>query len=193
MPDDEGEALFQLASMAPLSPRHPVVEIGAWAGKSTLLLGEAARGRGLVLSIDHHHGSEENYPPFPYFDRRFADPQTGRLDTLGGLRRTLELGRLEDVVIPIVGDSPAFASASRIEAAMVFIDGGHGALSCWLDFDAWSERVIDGGILAIHDVFEDPRDGGRPPHAVATAISHRSDYVPFMRQGSLAAYQRHTT
>jgi predicted O-methyltransferase YrrM len=190
MPDDEGHALYELASLAPVAQAHPVVEIGAWAGKSTLLLGEAARGRGIVLSIDHHHGSEENYPPFPYFDQRFADPQTGRLDTLVGLRRTLELGRLEEVVIPIVGSSPEFAAVTHINAAMVFIDGGHSALSCWLDYDAWVDRVIDGGILAIHDVFEDPRDGGRPPHAVATAVAHRADYTPLLRRGSLAAYRR---
>ncbi|GIR19550.1 MAG: hypothetical protein CM15mP34_0740 [Gammaproteobacteria bacterium] len=31
------------------------------------------------------------------------------------------------------------------------------------DFEMWSKRLDSGGILAIHDVYPNPEDGGRPP------------------------------
>ena len=32
------------------------------------------------------------------------------------------------------------------------------------DFAGWTPHVAVGGALAIHDVFPDPADGGRPPY-----------------------------
>jgi hypothetical protein len=46
----------------------------------------------------------------------------------------------------------------------VFIDGGHGELPARLDYQGWAHHVAMGGTLAIHDVFPDPADGGRPPY-----------------------------
>jgi hypothetical protein len=34
------------------------------------------------------------------------------------------------------------------------------------DYRHWASRVVPGGLLAIHDVFPDPKDGGRPPYEV---------------------------
>ena len=34
------------------------------------------------------------------------------------------------------------------------------------DYDGWAPWVMPGGLLAIHDVFPDPADGGRPPYDV---------------------------
>ena len=33
-----------------------------------------------------------------------------------------------------------------------------------LDYEGWTPHVAIGGTLAIHDVFPDPADGGRPPY-----------------------------
>jgi hypothetical protein len=30
----------------------------------------------------------------------------------------------------------------------------------------WSKRLRPGGLLAIHDVFPNPEDGGRPPYNI---------------------------
>jgi hypothetical protein len=46
---------------------------------------------------------------------------------------------------------------------MVFIDGGHSHATANLDFDTWSGRIVPGGILAIHDLFPDPAEGGQAP------------------------------
>ena len=46
----------------------------------------------------------------------------------------------------------------------MFIDGGHGAEPARADYAGWTPKVAIGGTLAIHDVFPDPSDGGRPPY-----------------------------
>jgi hypothetical protein len=48
--------------------------------------------------------------------------------------------------------------------AFLFIDGGHGVEPATLDYTLWTPHVAVGGTLAIHDVFENPADGGRPPY-----------------------------
>jgi len=47
---------------------------------------------------------------------------------------------------------------------MLFIDGGHGVAPARGDYREWTPHVMPGGLLAIHDVFPDPADGGRPPY-----------------------------
>ena len=65
---------------------------------------------------------------------------------------------------------------------------GHGAAPAHADYDAWSPLGAAGGFLAIHDVFEDPAAGGRPPYEVwCRAVALRSSSRPgirFRRAGS---------
>jgi len=42
--------------------------------------------------------------------------------------------------------------------------GGHGVEPARADYEGWAGHVAPGGTLAIHDVFPDPADGGRPPY-----------------------------
>jgi len=50
--------------------------------------------------------------------------------------------------------------------AMVFIDGGHSLEAATIDYTTWAPHVCSGGILAIHDIFPDPADGGRAPYEI---------------------------
>jgi hypothetical protein len=34
------------------------------------------------------------------------------------------------------------------------------------DYECWTPHLVSDGLLAIHDVFPDPRDGGRPPYEI---------------------------
>ncbi|MGA1437946.1 MAG: class I SAM-dependent methyltransferase, partial [Ilumatobacteraceae bacterium] len=43
-------------------------------------------------------------------------------------------------------------------------DGGHGAEHAAADYRSWVPHVASGGVLAIHDVFADPMEGGQAPH-----------------------------
>ena len=164
MPHDEGLALYRAA--ADVAELGPLVEIGSYCGKSAVYLGAgAAEAGGVLFTIDHHHGSEEMQAGWEHHDADLVDPQTGRMDSLPILRQTLVDAGLEGTVVAVVGDSVTVAAHwSRV--ALVFIDGGHGEAPAHADYEAWSPKVMAGGLLAIHDVFPDPADGGRPPYEI---------------------------
>jgi len=166
MPPDEGDALFEAAVQAGRAlPGLPFLEVGSYCGRSTVWLGGAARECGTVLfAVDHHRGSEENQTGWEHHDTSVVDPRVGKMDTLPFFRATIHDAGLEDVVFAIVGQSPAVAANLRTPLAFLFIDGGHGVEPARSDYEGWTPLVAMGGTLAIHDVFPDPADGGRPPY-----------------------------
>ncbi|CAB4738194.1 unannotated protein [freshwater metagenome] len=166
MPPDEGDALYAAAVVAgSAAPGLAFVEVGSYCGRSTVWLGAAARACGTVLfAVDHHRGSEENQPGWEWHDLADVDPRTGRMDTLPMFRATVYDAGLEDVVVGVVGQSPTVARHWRTPLGFLFIDGGHGVEPARLDYELWTPHVSVGGYLAIHDVFPDPADGGRPPY-----------------------------
>jgi predicted O-methyltransferase YrrM len=165
MPDDEGLALYAAGARAAAGGAGPLLEIGTYCGKSAVYLGAAAAEGGTVLfTVDHHRGSEENQAGWEFHDREVVDPRSGRMDTVPWFRRTIEAAGLEDVVIGVIGQSPVVAAYWSTPLGLLFIDGGHGAEVAWADYRAWVPKVAVGGRLAIHDVFPDPADGGRPPY-----------------------------
>lgn len=164
---DEGEALAARAADAAGAAPGAMIEIGSWCGRSSVYLGRAARDAGRVLfAIDHHRGSEEHQPGEGYHDPDLFDPELGRVETLPALRRTIALADLEASVIPVVGKSAVIGGAWGAPACFVFIDGGHAMDTALADYHAWAGHVARGGLLAIHDVFPNPEDGGRPPYEI---------------------------
>ena len=189
MPDDEGLALHAAALEA--APAGPLLEIGSWCGKSAVYLGDAAEQAGSVLfCVDHHRGSEENQAGWEHHDPRLVDPRTGRIDTLPHFRRTIEDAGLGATVVAVVGESTFVAAHWQTRLAMVFIDGGHGAAPAHADYDAWVPLVAAGGLLAIHDVFEDPAAGGRPPYEMWCRAVASGDFEPAATTGSLRILRR---
>jgi predicted O-methyltransferase YrrM len=165
LPDDEGMALYRAGLLG--ATVGPLLEIGAWRGKSAVYLGAAAAESGTVLfSVDHHRGSEELQSGWEHHDPGVVDRRTGRIDTLPFFRRTVEEAGLESIVIAVVGESSAVAAHWASPLGLVFVDGGHGVSSAWADYEGWAPHIAPGGLLAIHDVFPDPADGGRPPYEV---------------------------
>lgn len=170
MPEDEGMALHRAALAAAVASPGPLLEIGTYCGKSALVLGFAARRSGrVVFTVDHHRGSEENQAGWEHHDPTLVDPRSGRMDTLPHARRAVEEAGLEDRVVLVVGPSAVVAEAWSTPLALLFVDGGHGEEVEWADYRAWSPAVAPGGLLAIHDVFPDPADGGRPPYEIYRA------------------------
>jgi predicted O-methyltransferase YrrM len=188
MPDDEGLALYDAGRAA--GTRGPLLEIGSYCGKSAVYLGAAARAAGTVLfTIDHHRGSEENQAGWEHHDTEVVDPRTGRMDTLPFFRRTIEDAQLEDAVVAVIGTSTNVARAWQTPVAFLFIDGGHAEDIAVGDYEHWSPYVMTGGTLAIHDVFEDPAEGGQAPfHVWQRAV--RDGFQPVSTTGSLRVLQR---
>ena len=160
--DAEGLRLHDLAlAHARLGP---VLEVGSYCGKSSVYLGAgAAAAGGTLVCVDHHRGSEEHQPGEEYHDTELVDPRTGVFDSLPELRRTLRAAGLEGNAILLVAPSPTAARFWSTPLGLVFIDGGHSAAAAHADYESWSGKVAPGGILAIHDLFPDPADGGQAP------------------------------
>ncbi|MFP4002682.1 MAG: class I SAM-dependent methyltransferase [Alphaproteobacteria bacterium] len=161
----EGRALYEAALAG--AAHGPCLEVGSYCGKSALYLGTAAlEAGGVLFTVDHHRGSEENQPGEEYHDTELWDAAAGAMDTLPLLRGTLRRAGLEEAVIPVVGRSSLVARHWRTPLSLLFIDGGHSMAAAFADYSGWTPHVMQGGTLAIHDVFPDPEDGGRPPYEI---------------------------
>ncbi|MGA6924303.1 MAG: class I SAM-dependent methyltransferase [Desulfosarcina sp.] len=161
----EGRGLYEIALEA--SRHGPCLEIGSYCGKSALYLGRACRENGAVLfSVDHHRGSEEQQPGEAYFDPALMEFKTFGMDTLPLFRQTLALAGLEETVVPIVSRSEVVVRGWATPLSLVFIDGGHAFESVRSDYECWAGHILPDGFLLIHDLFEDPADGGQAPWQV---------------------------
>ena len=162
---NEGICLYNYALNS--SKKGPILEIGSYCGKSTIYIATAAKKySGCVYSVDHHTGSEENQVGWEYHDIELFDEETGRINSFPEFMRNLRKANLLDTVVPIVSDSSLVSRYWKIPLSMVFIDGGHTMEAAFNDFNNWKDKIIKGGILAIHDVFANPDDGGRPPFEI---------------------------
>ncbi|WP_067455097.1 class I SAM-dependent methyltransferase [Actinomadura macra] len=193
MPDDEGLALYETALDygARLAGTGPMLEVGSYCGKSAVYLGAAARQAGtVVVTVDHHHGSEENQAGWEHHDPSLVDPSTGRMDTLPAFRKTINAAGLEDQVVAIVGQSRTVAALWRTPLALLFIDGGHAEEHAQGDYEGWAPHLAVGGALVIHDVFPDPADGGQPPYHVYLRALASGAFEERRVEGSLRVLER---
>ena len=161
----EGEALYSYAKQYTLN--GDALEIGSYCGKSAVYIGSAVKKNNQKLySIDHHKGSEEQQPGEQFFDPDLINKEGNGIDTLPYFLETISSSGLEKTVIPIVSSSEEAYQDLKIKFDMVFIDGGHSEEAAQNDYRLWSKRLRPGGLLAIHDVFPNPEDGGRPPYNI---------------------------
>lgn len=185
MPVDEGEALHAVASAA---RPGTWLEIGTYCGKSTLILGDAARAVGAhLVTVDHHHGSEENQPGWEWHDASMVDSTSGRLDTFPTFRPALD--SMLDVVTAVVGDTRTVGRWWGSPVELLFLDGNHTEETAQHDYEAFAKHVVPGGVLLVHDVFPDPADGGQAPwHVVQRALDE--GFTQVEQHGSLRVLRR---
>ncbi|MFF4605249.1 class I SAM-dependent methyltransferase [Streptomyces sp. NPDC001339] len=190
MPVGEGLALYAAAVEA-AALGLPLVEVGTYCGRSTILLADAARGAGVTaVTVDHHRGSEEQQPGWEYHDPSVVDPAVGRMDTLPTFRRTLHAAGLEDHVIALVGRSPQAAALWQAPVGLVFIDGGHTDEHATADYEGWAPHLAPEGLLVIHDVFADPADGGQAPYRIYRRALDSGAFTEISAHGSLHVLRR---
>jgi len=162
---DEAQALHDHA--AELSKRGPVLEIGSYCGKSTVYIGVACKQNGGVLyAVDHHRGSEEHQKGEEYHDPDLYDAGSALMDSFREFRKNMRAAGLEDTVVPIVAPSKLASKQWATPLAMVFIDGGHSWEAALADYRSWAPHVMIGGLLAIHDLFPNPAEGGQAPYDI---------------------------
>jgi len=163
--EDEAQALYELA--LEMSPKAPVLEIGSYCGKSTIYLGTACKKTDSRLyALDHHRGSEEHQPGEEYHDPDLYDQEAGLMDSFREFRRNMRAADLEETVVPVVASSKTASKGWATPLSMVFIDGGHSLEAAMTDYKCWASHVMSGGILAIHDIFPNPEEGGQAPYTI---------------------------
>jgi len=185
----EAESLYQFAKK--YSSLGPCLEIGSYCGKSAVYLGAAVKENNQILySIDHHKGSEEQQPGEEFFDLDLLDETGKGINTLPFFLETLDKAGLRDNVVPIVSTSLEASEVWSEPLAMVFIDGGHSDQAANDDYDVWHPHIIQGGLLAIHDVFPNPEDGGRPPFNIYTKAKESGLFKEVDMINSLALLEK---
>ena len=185
----EAESLYQFAKK--YSSLGPCLEIGSYCGKSAVYLGAAVKENNQILySIDHHKGSEEQQPGQEFFDPDLLDETGKGINTLPFFLETLDKADLCDYVVPIVSTSVEASEVWSEPLAMVFIDGGHSDQAANDDYDVWHPHIMQGGLLAIHDVFPNPEDGGRPPFNIYTKAKESGLFKEVDMINSLALLEK---
>ena len=186
----EGEALYQ--HVLATSALGPCLEVGSYCGKSTVYLGAAAKAaNGLVYAVDHHRGSEEHQLGEEYHDPDLYDATAGLMDSFREFRKNMRAAALDAVVVPIVAPSTVAAKHWATPLGMVFIDGGHSWEAALNDYRSWVAHIRPGGILAIHDIFPNPADGGQAPYDIwkLAKASGLFEELPMVK--TLGLFRRH--
>lgn len=162
---DEGEALYLHAKES--CQLGPVLEVGSYCGKSTVYLGAACKdSSNVVYAVDHHRGSEEHQLGEEYHDPELYDNSVELMDSFKSFRSTMRAADLENTVVPIVASSGIASKGWNTPLGMVFIDGGHSEEAAQTDYRSWVSHIKPGGILAIHDIFPNPAEGGQAPYNI---------------------------
>lgn len=140
--DREGGLLYNLAKSC--TGKGVIVEIGSWKGKSTIWLGNGSKkgNEVRVYAIDPHTGSSEHKEKY------------GKVWTFDEFKKNISAAAIDDVVTPIVKTSEEAAKGFDKPIELLFIDGAHEYDLVKLDFDLWSPKVIEGGIIAFHDTIK---------------------------------------
>jgi predicted O-methyltransferase YrrM len=187
--EEEGRCLYEIGLEA--GRLGPCLEIGSYCGKSTLYLAAACyKTNNILFSIDHHQGSEEQQPGEEYFDPDLYDPQTDGVDTFKEFKTTIKRGGFEDTVVPIVSRSEVAARLWATPLSLVFIDGGHSMQAACTDYDAWAGHILPGGFLLIHDIFNDPSQGGQAPRHIYTLALNSGLFQKVKMVKTLGVLQR---
>lgn len=146
--DGEGLRLAELA--ARVDPEHHIVEIGSYKGKSTAHLAFGAK-KGLgahVTAIDlWMSGGQRDKEGIARLNKQYATEEV-----FNTFKKQIASLHLEKHITPW--------QCASLEAALfwhkkpiglLFIDAEHSYQACSADIRAWSQYIVPGGYIALHD------------------------------------------
>ena len=162
---EEGRYLHEL--VLKYCANETIIEIGSYCGKSSCFIGDAAnKVNAVFISVDHHKGSEEHQVNQEYHDPEEYDAELKRINTFPTYQKNLSNMSLSDAVLPLITDSISASKIIKDDLGLIFIDGSHTFESAENDFLAWHKKIKKGGILAIHDIYDTPEEGGQAPRTI---------------------------
>jgi predicted O-methyltransferase YrrM len=133
----EGQARMLWDAVCRLGPGATVVEIGSHQGRSTIILGHAARTVGArVVAVD-----------------AFVDGKLfGGAATRDRFEANIRVAGLTDIVELVVGYSTVLRQSWTRPFDLLYIDGKHDYWT-YADDLRWSAHLPDGGEILVHDCF----------------------------------------
>ena len=144
-----------LASFLPGAKR--VVEIGVFEGFTTRMLAERADADTVIYGIDPFLTGRLGIS----WGERIARHYNGRYLANGKIRLIAKYSTEVDGEIPTPVD-------------LVFVDGDHSLSGITADWAYWSERVVPGGVIGLHDTLLTPDK--RPAYTLGS-IEYFRDHI----------------
>lgn len=144
----EAELLYEIAGRY-----DPIVEIGSFAGRSTvaMALAKKSKGGGRVISIDHHHGSEEQQIGMRVFRHEYYDPELNSVNTWPAFLENIKAAGVARYISAWKAESDIGLQLVDGLVEAVFIDASHDVDNVWFDAMAWGRKLKRDGALAFHD------------------------------------------
>ena len=155
-----------------------VMEIGCYMGRSTVAM---VPGAYKMICFDSFLFGKG---PYPRDENGRPIPPAAKPDTREIFERNTKqwMGKIELHEMNSL-------KAVKLEwepVGLLFIDGGHSIEPATADYRSWTPFIVQGGTLAIHDVFENPADGGQAPFeifkmAIASCLFEETDRIGSLR------------
>ena len=142
-----------------------------------------------MITIDHHRGSEEQQYGEEYFDPDEYDYENKRVDTMPTLLKNINNFKLNEFIRPMTSSSQSASRKVHDSIDLVFIDGSHTFESARTDFASWKNKIRNGGILAIHDIYDTEEEGGQAPKEIYEKAL-QENFILIDRVNSLVALQK---
>jgi hypothetical protein len=172
-----GEARFLFSAARLIKPPNVIAEVGAWHGKSTVLLcrGSLAGHGAAIYSFDLFElgGTEADV-----YRKHVGAQQHSYLKIWG---RNVARARGSSLVHPVVGCS--WENAGRVPApiGLLFVDGDHTVEGVSRDWEAFEPHLASQAIVMFHD-YDKP--------GVRTTVDRISDGWKFGKEGISAILWR---
>ena len=138
---DAARLLFGVARRGP--GEGFVVEVGAYLGKATIVLGAGLGARGRderVVSIDPHEATLHR-----------NDQSSSSADTLPLFLHNLEQAGLLSSVTPIRATSSEAAQGWSEPVRLLYVDALHDTLSVLEDIEMWTPHICRDGVIVFDD------------------------------------------
>jgi predicted O-methyltransferase YrrM len=124
----------------------PIVEIGSFRGRSTIVLRRAAAPEVEVVAIDPHGGGDRGP------QQLMPDAALGEADH-EAFHANLRRAGVDDDVRHVRRMSQDALGEVEGQIALLYVDGAHRYRPARADLERWGDRVAPGGTMLVHDAY----------------------------------------
>lgn len=131
-----------------------IVELGTFAGRSAISIGDLCKANNNVLyCVDHWQGSEEYDPSHPYYEaiKPILDAAGWPDLVYDTFLTNIHNDGLDEVIKPLPMQSVEAIQYVSLPVDLVFIDADHRFEAVARDIKSWLPHIKAGGVIAGHD------------------------------------------